>query len=223
MPKNIPKIIEVTRDKCYTCNRPQNTCLCNYVNKINTHTKFVILMHPKEYKKTKNNTGRLTHLSLHNSQIHVGIDFTNNKKINEIINNANNNCYVLYPGESSILLNDGNIQEKNKNIVIFIIDSTWPCSNKMLRLSQNLKNLKKISFQHQKISQYKIKTQPNELSLSTIESTLCVLELLNQQSIENIKEEQLNAFLQPFTKMVQYQLNYHLDPNKKQVRYKKPQ
>jgi len=180
-------------------------------------------MHPKEYKKTKNNTGRLTHLSLHNSQIHVGIDFTNNKKINEIINNANNNCYVLYPGESSILLNDGNIQEKNKNIVIFIIDSTWPCSNKMLRLSQNLKNLKKISFQHQKISQYKIKTQPNELSLSTIESTLCVLELLNQQSIENIKEEQLNAFLQPFTKMVQYQLNYHLDPNKKQVRYKKPQ
>lgn len=212
--------MQESRDKCYICNRPQNSCLCKYINKINTQTKFVILMHPKEYRKTKNNTGKLTQLSLENSQIHVGIDFSNNEKINEIINNPNNSCFVLYPSESSIILNDENIKEKDKNIVIFVIDSTWACSNKILRLSKNIHILKKISFQHQKISQYKIKTQPNELSLSTIESTLCVLEILNQHGVESIKEKELGGFLEPFTQMVQCQLDFHLDPNKKQVRYK---
>lgn len=179
-------------------------------------------MHPKEFGKTKNNTGRLTHLSLQNSQIHVGIDFSDNKKINDLIDNPNNNCYVLYPSDTSIKLNHENIKEENKNIIIFIIDSTWPCSNKILRLSSNLQKLAKVSFEHNKISQYKIKTQPNELSLSTIESTLCVLELLNKQKVENITDEGLNGFLKPFTQMVKSQMSYYSNPDKKQVRYKKP-
>jgi len=180
-------------------------------------------MHPKEARKTKNNTGKLTQQSLLNSEIHVGIDFTNNKNINELINNPNNNCFVLYPSQTSIKLNHENIKETNKNIVIFIIDSTWPCSNKILRLSENLQKLQFISFEHNKISQYKIKTQPNDLSLSTIESTLCVLELLNKQHIENIQDKELNGFLEPYTQMIKYQMNIYTNPNKKQVRYKKPQ
>ncbi len=212
-----------SRERCYNCNRPKSSCLCKYINQIQTNTKFVLLMHPKEARKTKNNTGKLTQQSLVNSQIYVGIDFSNHKEINEIINNQNNSCYVLYPSDTSIKLNHENIKEANKDIVIFIIDSTWPCSNKILRLSSNLQKLKKISFEHNKISQYKIKTQPNELSLSTIESTLCVLELLNKHHIENIQEKQLDGFLEPFTQMIKYQMNYYSNPDKKQVRYKKPQ
>lgn len=211
-----------SREKCYNCNRPKKSCLCKYINQIQTNTKFVILMHPKEFKKTKNNTGKLTQLSLQNSQIHVGIDFSDNEKINTLIDNTNNNCYVLYPSDTSIKLNHENIKEKNKDIVIFIIDSTWPCSNKILRLSKNLQKLPKVSFEHNKISQYKIKTQPNELSLSTIESTLCVLELLNKHNIENIDEKDLNGFLKPFTQMIKYQMDFYSNPDKKQVRYKKP-
>lgn len=211
------------REKCYSCNRAKSSCVCEYINRIKTKTKFIILMHPKEFKKTKNNTGKITNSSLANSEIFVGIDFSNNKKINEILNNPDNNCFVLYPSDTSIKLNDENIQKENKNIVIFIIDSTWPCSNKMLRLSSNIRNLQKISFTHSKISQYKIKTQPNELSLSTIESTLCVLELLNAQGVENISQNDLSNFLKPFEQLVKYQLSFNENPNKKQVRYKKPQ
>jgi len=180
-------------------------------------------MHPKEFRKTKNNTGKITSLSLPNSEIHVGIDFTNNEKINALIHNSNNNCFVLYPSDTSIKLNYERVEEKGKNIIIFIIDSTWPCSNKMLRLSQNINQLKKVSFEHTKISQYKFKTQPNELSLSTIESTLCILELLNEQKVEKIEDFKLEGFLEPFNQMIKYQMNYYNNPDKKQVRYKKPQ
>ena len=211
------------REHCYRCKRPKNCCLCKYIHPLQTRTKFVILMHPKEFKKTKNNTGKLTNLSLENSGIYVGIDFSKNDKINEIINDSDNNCFVLYPSKKSILLNQHSIKEDNKNIVIFIIDSTWPCSNKILRMSPNLQKLPYISFEHNKISQYMFKTQPNELSLSTMESTLCVLELLNKQSIETLSQKELEGFLLPFKQMVQYQMEFFDNPNKKQVRYKKPQ
>jgi DTW domain-containing protein YfiP len=164
-------------------------------------------MHPKEFKKTKNGTGRFTHLNLKNSKIYIDIDFSDNNEINAIINNNKNNCFILYPGAKSIELNTNNIQEENKNNVIFIIDSTWACSVKMLRVSKNLHNIQRISFKHTKVSQFKIKEQPNKYCLSTIESTLCVLELLHNHGIENIKKEEFKKFLLPFEKMVDYQLS----------------
>ena len=91
----------------------------------------------------------------------------------------------------------------------------------MLRVSTNLQNLRKISFEHDKSSQFKIKTQPNQYCLSTIESTLCLLELLNLQNIENIDSKSLEKFLSPFEKkMVDYQVKCALDEN--DVRYKIP-
>ena len=59
--------------------------MCPYINTFDTNTKFVILMHPKEFKKVKNNTGYLTKKSLSNSELFIGINFSNNNRINEII------------------------------------------------------------------------------------------------------------------------------------------
>jgi DTW domain-containing protein YfiP len=163
-------------------------------------------MHPKEFKKTKNGTGRLTHLSLPNSQLYIDVDFTDHKAINALIDDQNNLCYVLYPGEDSIHLNSQKIELDNRQLVIFIIDSTWPCSVKILRLSHNLQRLPKLSFTHSKISQFQIKEQPKEFCLSTMESTLTILELLTTHGIEVINENALSSFLEPFLTMVQYQI-----------------
>jgi DTW domain-containing protein YfiP len=174
-------------------------------------------MHPKEFRKTKNGTGHMTNNSLDNCELHVGIDFTNHKRVNELLNDRNYEPYVLYPDINSIKLNTQKLPSEKKSLV-FIIDSTWPCSKKMLRLSTNLQNLKKISFEHDKSSQFKIKTQPNQYCLSTIESTLCVLEQLNFQNTETIPSKSLENFLIPFEKMVNYQVKYAYDENN--IRYK---
>jgi DTW domain-containing protein YfiP len=163
-------------------------------------------MHPKEFRKTKNGTGHFTNLSLKNCEIFVGIDFTKHKEINKIIDNPNNNCFVLYPSEHSINLNEENIGSDSKNTVLFLIDSTWPCSRAMLSASTNIDALQKVSFTHTKSSAFIFKEQPKAYCLSTMESTLCVLELLNQHKIENISTSKLKHFLKPFNKMVAYQL-----------------
>lgn len=203
-----------TREYCYDCNRVKKSCVCKYICKIATKTKFVLLIHPKEYRKTKNNTGKITINSLPNSKMIVGIDFSKNDEINSLI--SNNKCFVLYPDENSINLNTQSIKS-DKDIVIFIIDSTWACSKKMLRFSKNLDNLPKISFTHNLESNYKFKKQPNKYCLSTIESTLSILKLLNEQNIENIEKKSFSNFLKPFNKMVEYQIK---QSEAKEIRYK---
>ncbi len=193
------------REKCYKCYRPMSSCMCRYITSFDTRTKFVILMHPKEFQKTKNNTGRFTHLSLKNSEIIIGKSFTDNRRVNELINDKNIASYVLYPSENSLSLNKRvSLHVKKKN-VIFIIDATWSCAKTILRDSPNLEALQKLSFTHTKTSQYQIKRQPQEHYLSTIESTLCVLELLCINSYEEIPKRNLENFLNPFCEMITYQ------------------
>lgn len=194
-----------SREVCYDCYRPKSSCMCKEITPLTTKTKFVILMHPKEYRKTKNTTGHLTHKSLTHCDLYVGINFTQHPKINALLQDETNECFLLYPKENSIKLNHEKIQSP-KNIVIFIIDSTWACSKKILRENTFFNTMKTISFEHDLRSAFHIKTQPNEFCLSTIESTLCLLELLNHQNLEALQEHQLKHFLDPFNAMVEYQL-----------------
>jgi len=196
------------RDKCYRCYRPISSCMCQHISKIGTKTKFVILMHFKEFKKTKNGTGIFSHLSLENSELFQGIDFSDYARINEIVEDENNNCYVLYPSKKSQPLNTTNIQQKGKTTVIFIIDSTWACAKKIMRVSKNITNLPHISFHHDKVSAFHIKEQPAEICLSTMESIHTVLELLVEQEQEAISSEKMDNFLNPFKEMVAYQMRY---------------
>ena len=208
--------------------------MCEHVHSFYTNTKFIILMHPKEFKKVKNGTGHFTHLALQNSELFIGVDFTNHGKINEII--ATHKSFVLYPSKEAINLSTTNPSPKGtsslrsqrcqifphaKNMAIFIIDSTWACSLKMIRESKNLQALEHLSFTSAKLSQFKIKEQPAEFCLSTIESTLCVLESLNVWHVENVKSEDLALFLRPFEKMVEYQLEHVKSAKSTTVRFKK--
>jgi len=188
--------------------------MCDYITPIETNTRFVILMHPKEFRKTKNGTGHFTNLSLKNCELYVGIDFTKHDKINAILKEKNNHCFVLYPSKHSINLNQEKIGKQKKQTIIFLIDATWPCSRVILTDSPNIDALPKVSFTHTKCSGFIFKEQPQAYCLSTMESTLCVLELLNAHQIENISQSKLNDFLRPFYKMVEYQVTYTQEVNK---------
>ncbi len=207
------------REKCYKCYRPVSSCMCEHFEHIKTQTKFVILMHPKEFKKVKNNTGHFTHQSLDNSELFIGIDFTCNTRINEII--ATHESYILFPSQDAMNLTSTQPKSSEKPLAIFLIDSTWSCTKKMFTQSKNLQKLRHMSFTTTKTSQYQIKIQPDENYLSTIESTLVVLELLKKWEIEHIEEKQLKGFLKPFSKMISYQKNLIANPKSHAVRFKR--
>ena len=78
-----------------------------------------------------------------------------------------------------------------------------------------------MSFTTTKTSEYDIKMQPHENYLSTIESTLVVLELLNKWDIEDMNKKELDIFLTPFYKMIEYQKKLIQNPKSHAVRFKK--
>ena len=211
--------VEDPRTKCYECMKPSNSCLCKHINPIHTKTRFIILMHPKEYKKEKNGTGRMTKLQLENSEIIVGVDFTNNARVNEILTKENSSSFLLYPGQESFNLSLGSSSEMNSfmgdNPNVFILDGTWPCARKMLKLSKNLQQLNRVSFDNKIQSKFIIKQQPKPLCLSTIESVYTVLNLLEKGNLEQCDTKD---FLLPFEKMIEYQVECILDPTNKKYR-----
>ena len=144
--------------------------------------------------------------------------------VNTIISSVQS--YYLVNGSiakisDAINLNKQSIKEENKTNVLFLVDSTWGCASSILNRSKNIKSLKKMSFTHTKTSNFTIKKQPENYCLSTMETTLCVLELLNKHKIENISKENLDNFLNPFEKMIEYQIDCASKSDTCNVRYKR--
>jgi DTW domain-containing protein YfiP len=199
--------------------RPSSACICKFISPLQTKTRFIILMHPKEYKKEKNGTGRMTQLQLENSEIIVGVDFTNNDRVNEILNKENSSSFLLYPGKDNFNLSTRDSSEMNAFMgahpKLFILDGTWPCARKMLKLSTNLQQLKRVSFDNEITSKFIIKQQPQALCLSTIESVYTVINLLKKSDVEDCDTKD---FLIPFEKMIDYQVEYILNPTSNNYR-----
>jgi len=199
--------------------RPSSSCICKYTNPIQTKTRFVILMHPKEYRKEKIGTGRMTNLQLENAEIIVGVDFTNNKRVNEILDIEDGNSFLLYPGKHSFNLSIRDESEisafMGSKSCIFLLDGTWPCARKMLKLSKNLQKLRRVSFDNSIKSKFVIKQQPESLCLSTIESVYTVINLLKEGGLEQCETK---GFLVPFEKMIAHQIECALNPNNKNYR-----
>ncbi len=172
------------KSKCRACWQPQDTCICSFTDQFFPNLHFVILTHPVEASK-RIASGRIAHACLQDSHFFRGYDFLNKNKINDIIADDKNSCYVLYPGRSSLNISDCSdteIKQRidfNKNVYIFVIDGTWGNSNKMLRLSPNLATLPKICFTPSHPSEFKVRKQPKEFCLSSLEAINEVIHLLS--------------------------------------------
>ncbi|MGZ3789462.1 MAG: tRNA-uridine aminocarboxypropyltransferase [Bacteriovorax sp.] len=201
---------------CFKCFRLQKNCLCHLIKPFDSKTHFVLLMHPMEAKKEKMGTGRICLASLLNSQLITGIDFSDDCEVNALIKDPNNYCMVLYPGERSLNISTDDVSSlkelNGKRLVVFLIDGTWPCAKKMMRLSKNINTLPRISFTATHESLFLIKEQPAEYCLSTLESIHFFLSECERRGLESLDKKQDNM-LDVFKSMVDFQIKCALDPS----------
>jgi len=140
---------------------------------VDTGVKFVILMHPWEAKKQRTGTGRMTSLSLIDSEIIVDQTFNDNSRFLTLVRSEEYHPMVLYPGKDAFTAESypfGSVPSYKK-ILVFLIDATWVLARKMMYRSPVLQQLPKLSFANAYTSHFHIKTQPADYCLSTIEST----------------------------------------------------
>ena len=99
------------RKICQNCIRPLEACFCSHITPFETNFQFILLMHPKEFKKEPIGTGRYTNHALSNCRIIVDSKFDNNQELEEVLSDNSKQVFLLYPGENSINISDP-MQEK---------------------------------------------------------------------------------------------------------------
>ena len=160
-------------DRCLKCFKPESVCLCKYTKEIDTGVKFILLMHPKEFKKQRTGTGYLAHICLKDSEIIVGLDFSKNQRLMELLHDPQYYPVLMYPGEDAWhAKKEGftqTITQQNKKLLVIILDATWFCSKKMIQYNPFLLELPKLSFFGQYQSIFTFKREPKPEYISTIE------------------------------------------------------
>lgn len=207
---------------CLRCRRRLLTCVCAQMRPFKTRSRFLILMHPMEFKKEKVGTGRFSHLILENSEILVGINFDDDLRFQQLLRDESYQSFLLYPGDETIDLSDPASAKElgDKPSQFIVIDGTWPCAKKMMKLTTSLHALPRVSFRSQKISEFKVKHQPLPGCLSTVESIHQVLMDLNNSGREQTFGAEENL-MEVFRKTVEQQIELAQDPQRSGYR-KKP-
>jgi DTW domain-containing protein YfiP len=216
----------MARVTCYRCFWPQHLCWCQSITPIDTRTRLVFLMHPKEWKQEKAATGRLTHLCLRNSEIRMGVGFDEHEEVQAILRDPANFPVLLYPGRAALDLTAAKPtalaafeQERaGRRLVVFLLDATWALGRKMLNLSPCLQRLPRVMFVPMAPSRFVIKQQPHPGCLSTLEATHELLLALERTGLD--RYERPTQLLDLFARMQDFQLRCAADPNRPGYRRK---
>lgn len=166
-------------------------------------------MHPKEDRKIRIGTGRLAHLSLPCSELHVGVDLDHHPRVAALLADGTLDCRLVFPGAGGENLSHGDYRPRpGRRPVFFLIDGTWPCARTILRRSPAIRRLPRVTFDVTTPSAFVIKRQPRPDCLSTLEAAERCMALLNARGHEQIAVEQRQHLLAPLHRLMEIQMGY---------------
>jgi DTW domain-containing protein YfiP len=164
-------------------------------------------MHTKEAKKQRTGTGRITNISLKNSEIIVGIDFTKNRRLHTLLADPDYYPMMLFPGDDALNVQSPNFIQNigDKTLLILVIDGTWACAKSIINKNPFLLDLPKISFCGSYRSMYTFKKEPKPDYISTIESCFYLIKELQTAGVVS-PDADPSPMMNAFKQLVTFQL-----------------
>jgi len=184
------------REICDRCRRPVEGCYCAHVTPIETRTRLVLLQHPRE-RYVAIGTAHMASLCLTNSELHIGIDWSRSEPLRRALSNPEQPPILLYPGEGSI---DITKSPPPGPVTLVVVDGTWAQTKKVVRTNPVLASLPRYAFVPPKPSEYRIRKEPDDASVATIEALVHALTALEGDA------RRFSALLAPFRAMIEFQL-----------------
>ena len=213
---------ENKRKICEKCRRPlEKACLCSALPKTKYKLKncrIIMIQHKLEMKRPMATEPIIRQVIEENDDYHLVVCkiFKKKKwpKIVSILEECPDNNFVLYPAKNSVSwsvdldekTDDRNPDNKHSQtkINLIIIDGTWRQAQQIYAMSDLLNTYKTclVSQKQFKKSEYLIRTQPTENSLSTLEAVGLALLYLKEDV------ELYEKLLKPLRKMCQIQIEH---------------
>ena len=105
---------------------------------------------------------------------------------------------LLYPGEDASLLSELSDQQRPDQLVV--VDGTWSHAKSLLRQIPQLRSLPRVRLAPASPSRYRIRREPNEQALSSLEATVAALRILEPET------RGLDELILAFDRMIDTQL-----------------
>lgn len=176
---------EEFRERCYHCFRPISFCFCESIPRIDNRTDVLILQHVAE-RLHPFNTARIVNTALR--RCHLIVDHNRRFSTRDLPLRANTG--LLYPSADAPQLTELPASERPSQLVI--IDGTWHQAKTIVRDVPQLQNLPRYRLAPSSPGQYRIRREPNDHSLSTLEAIVAALRTLEPDTIGF--DQLLNAF-----------------------------
>lgn len=179
-----------------------------------TRTRVVFLQHPRE-ARVAIGTARMAHLSLPNSELYQGVDFSDLARLQQLAQDPSK-VAVLFPGEGAV---PPESLRDNPPETLIVIDGTWNQAKKVVARNPLLSQLPRVGFTPRRPSNYRIRSEPADHCVSTIEA---VVETLGAMEGDFPR---FDTMLKAFEHMVDTQLRYteeRLSPPRRRLRRPPP-
>ncbi len=158
-----------------------------------------MLQHPDEANNPKA-SAIIAELGLEHYQCWVGEDFSQHEGLQRLIAGSTERIALLYPVEGAIELNKARVVHQSEVECLVVIDATWRKARKIWALNTELHLLKTYRLVTGKGSSYRIRKIPEEGYLSTVESVVEGLRMLEGGA------ERYQALLDLFREMIDFQI-----------------
>lgn len=181
------------RPTCLRCRRPAAACWCRYIVPHPSRTRLVFLQHPREARMPVG-TCRMAHLSLPNSELHIGLDAASQPQLAATLDRPG--TAVLFPGPGAI---DARALTTPVDTLV-VVDGTWSTARKLVERCPLLSRLPRVALSPARPGNYRIRREPAAHCLATIEAVAEVLEVLEHAP------GRYASLLLPFERMVDFQI-----------------
>jgi DTW domain-containing protein YfiP len=199
------------RAVCTRCRRPAAVCYCAHLTSIATKTRVVLLQHPRE-RDMPIGTAHMAHLCLPGSELHVGVKFEGDAAFERALSDPERPAVLLYPGEGAT---DILASPPAGPVTLIVVDGTWWQAKKLVRSNPALAALPRYAFVAPAPSAYRIRKEPDEAYVSTIEALVHVLGALEGDAAR------FQPMLRPFEAMIDTQLACESQLRGVRVRHKR--
>ena len=182
---------------CYRCFKAQRVCICDRVPVVPNRTFVHILQHPREQRRAIG-TARLARLGLSRCAVEVVAPKRGAPSV--LSSGPLANVALLYPSARARPIDTLGPGEAPRTLVI--LDGTWKQALGLYRANPWLDRVPHLRFGDLPRSRYRIRRQPAEHCLSTVEAVVAALRVLEPDT------QGLGELLAAFDAMVETQIGF---------------
>ena len=183
------------RAECYRCFRAASVCICDQVPLIQNRTGVIVLQHHRELLHPIG-TARIARLGLDK----VDVKLAQRHAALAVEPSLKPRTALLYPHPLARNLDELSADEFPQHLIV--LDGTWTQASGMYRANAWLHDLPHLVIQPRSESNYRIRRQPKEGCLSTIEALVHALQIIEPET------RGFSQLLEVFDRMVDQQLKH---------------